>query len=483
MSHDYERVRIQGRLACLSPLSIGNGGMPAAIEDRESRPGNRLDICAHPDGTPYIPATSLRGLLRALLGEGEAHRDDHRDLFGEMRGGRRGKNDESKASRLRVFDADLCESDKAYRTRTAIDPVTGTAKDNCLYQLVQIPAGGQFRCEFELERVNRDHVKTFLGLLNTLDENNPKARLGRGGNKAEGRVRWALGKVETLRPADLAAWLAGAKPGLAECCRNETKVFDRASLDLPDEKGRYLKLQLQIKPKGWLLVDAEEAKESVNGQERKLARCRLETRAGKTCLIAPASSLRGLLRGHCRKILMTLLAAKLRESPPYATARTCADTLINDLFGHQRKASAVSLEDAVGHNVQTHRQTFNAVDRFTGGVLDSALYTVEAAWQGSLDTRLRIDTHRIKTPGDWWKGLLVLALRDAMEGDLALGWGKAKGYGAFTLAIRWEGQKDYWAEWDKLREAPGLPDAISWVKALHQQLDEPAALPASPAVR
>ena len=39
-------------------------------------------------------------------------------------------------------------------------------------------------------------------------------------------------------------------------------------------------------------------------------------------------------------------------------------------------------------------------------------------------------------PAEWCKGLLLLVVRDALEGDLILGWGKGRGYGNFNLRIR-----------------------------------------------
>jgi len=476
MSHDYERVRIQGHLQILSPLSIGHGGMPAEIQGKEGRPGNRLDICAHPDGTPFIPATSLRGLLRASLPESNEH---HRELFGEMRGREKNQNQPgSKAGLLRVFDAGLSQvgeggNPKQNRTRTAIDPITATAKDNCLYELAQVPADSRFQCEFELEKVSASVVQTFLGLLNLLSKDNPQSRLGRGANKSEGRVSWHLGKVQTLSPAGLAAWLLDGATDAPARFEDETRKLKAEPITQAEQQSH--RFDLLIKLSGLMLVDGEEEEiADENGEKRKIQVFRRQNQNGKAYPVIPAASLRGLLRGHCRKILLTLLVDKTKESAPYTTSREKADKLIDDLFGHEGKASAIRLEDALGGNGKIFEQTFNAVDRFTGGVDDGALYTVKAYWQGEFKTTLRINPARIKIEGEWWKGLLVLALRDAMEGDMALGWGKAKGYGGFTLGLIWPGGKDAVKSWDELRQRPKLPDAQSWVKALHQTLESAA---------
>jgi hypothetical protein len=42
----------------------------------------------------------------------------------------------------------------------------------------------------------------------------------------------------------------------------------------------------------------------------------------------------------------------------------------------------------------------------------------------------------LRNPLDGWqRALWLLVLRDAMEGDLALGWGQARGFGQFHLEL------------------------------------------------
>ena len=487
MTGEYERVQITGWLKCLSPLSIGTGAMPGDISGREGQHGNYLDICTHPDGTPFIPGTSLRGLLSALL-KSSNQASHHANLFGEMPGGQRGENQASNASLLRVYDAKLCQAGnggilKTRRTRTATDPITGTAKDNSLHEVAQVPINSQFFCEFELERrgnhrISRTEVKTFLGLLNQLAKDNPLARLGRGGNKSEGQVVWTLDSVKTLSPARLVDWL------LKQPVTDLANAFIEANslnqtAPVVQGKRQFNQIPLHIKLQAPLLVDPErpDDKKNLTNQDKRDNSpdmvFRKENHNGKTRLIAPASSLRGLLRSHCRKILMTILVENTQEAPPFIKAGKKADDLLKILFGSEERASALIFHDATGENVKTHRQTFNAVDRFTGGVADSALYTVEAAWVETLKTKLRINHGYLHKQNNWWKGLLVLALRDAMEGDLALGWGKAKGYGVFTVEIKLEKGGAFVQRWDDLKQSHWKNLAKDWVKSLHDLLNQP----------
>lgn len=478
--YDYERVRIEGRLVCLTPLNIGAGEMPTVTDigpDRE--PSNRLAVCAGAGGLPYIPGSSLRGLLRALLPEDDAHR--HRDLFGSARGD--GKD--SRAGALRVYDARLPDAEAGGkhtedRPRTAIDPVTGTARDNFLYTLEQVPAGTEFPCEFEIERCDTETLRRFLGLLGLLDGSR-LSRLGRGSGRSEGRVMWKPGSVKTLSPARLAEWLLAANKKLDECYEDQTQKLTATPVKPAPARPEMKEIPLRLATETPLLVDprryGKKGEKKEDGEPDLV--CRTETRYtkngdAKSVLVVPAASLRGLLRAHCRKILLTLRVDYTKEGPPYADANRRADELIGRLFGTQQHASAVILEDAVAENFARHPQNFNAVDRFTGGVADTALYRVEAATAPHLETTLRIDPVRMpKDQSDWWKGLLVLALRDAMDGDLALGWGKSKGYGIFRAQVKAaEGDKEYAKTWDDLAAKTGLLEsAKEWVRALHEELN------------
>jgi len=47
---------------------------------------------------------------------------------------------------------------------------------------------------------------------------------------------------------------------------------------------------------------------------------------------------------------------------------------------------------------------------------------------------------------DSWKGLLLLALRDAMQGDFAIGWGKSRGFGSFQIELIFDDKR--YTQWD-----------------------------------
>ncbi|MGH8498417.1 MAG: RAMP superfamily CRISPR-associated protein, partial [Methylococcales bacterium] len=139
----------------------------------------------------------------------------------------------------------------------------------------------------------------------------------------------------------------------------------------------------------------------------------------------PGSTLKGWVRGQCRKILLTLQDVKDDKT---------VDGMLNEIFGDtDRDPQRVRFDDAlsdVDEEKELHAQTFNAVDRFTGGVKPGALFNVEAIWPKAFRGTIHYRAERLE---DWMKILLLYVLRDAEEGDLVLGWGKSKGYGRLTL--------------------------------------------------
>jgi CRISPR/Cas system CSM-associated protein Csm3 (group 7 of RAMP superfamily) len=141
--------------------------------------------------------------------------------------------------------------------------------------------------------------------------------------------------------------------------------------------------------------------------------------------VIPGSTLKGLVKARCRKILLTLL-------PEHDV-----DAWLMPAFGDMQKGLGyIRFFDATEtqQKAYQHEQIFNAIDRFTGGVKHPALYQVKAIQPEAFETRLSWrKTDNVDQ--DWFFGLMLLVLRDAMEADLTVGWGKAKGFGCFHLEL------------------------------------------------
>ena len=91
-------------------------------------------------------------------------------------------------------------------------------------------------------------------------------------------------------------------------------------------------------------------------------------------------------------------------------------------------------------------------------------YIPHAASPKTIISTLMIDT-RQQALEDWQKGLLVLLLRDALEADLTVGWGKSKGYGCLQLsAITLDGKQQ--TNWAAIKQLYGIENMQRWVDSL-----------------
>ena len=81
---------------------------------------------------------------------------------------------------------------------------------------------------------------------------------------------------------------------------------------------------------------------------------------------------------------------------------------------------------------RTKRQELVAIDRFTGGAAHQLKFNAEYADRPHLKGRITLDLKRAEP---WARGLLALTVRDLIEGDIAMGYGASKGFGALKARV------------------------------------------------
>ncbi len=265
-------------------------------------------------------------------------------------------------------------------------------------------------------------------------------------------------------------WAINTDPGKPNYADATKKIKAVSISDLIEEEEKQLRHEFKISifPESPLLCNEPGFVKDKKDKNRKPEdpNQNFNSRNGKA--IIPASTLAGVARARGRKILMTLLHQANPQQPLNKIADK-AETMIGEIFGSKDKQSAVEFSDAMdtANKTTKHTQYFNAIDRFTGGVKDGALFNVVAAQCDELKTGscyLNID----RAPnGDWWKGLLLFIARDAIEGELAVGWGKSKGYGSFTTQFLDDGKTIESCK--SLLDQFDSDKAQKWVQALLDQ--------------
>ena len=455
----YERVRITAKLCCESDLHIGSG--ISCYLELKQRSGKNIeteydDICLDSDNKPYIPASTIRGCLARLLKEiGGANQAYIRTLLGEAHR----KGSDIGMGELRVYDALYDNSDdknddkeKSVRliTRTSINPVTGTSEEHKLFNYKVVNAGEKFNLVLELDNVSKSKLSLLLKALNAFD-GSEKSQLGKNKSNMMGRMVISVVAIEGMSNNDFIEWLKCDNPfgeGFKEI-ENILSEFDGSS--------KYTKYNLYIKPESAFLINDIHQVSSEKSAPSHVCM----SKNGK--LLIPASTIKGIFRGHCRKILLTMITNQRNENNPSKDTNNLADKIISEIFGDKNKVSSIRVSDAISEEkFIKHQQSFIAIDRFTGGVADGALYSVVSA-TGVDDIPLTIYIKNELLNNDWIKGLLIFVLRDAVEGDLRVGWGKAKGFGAFTLAYERTDNN----QWVNILNDIGKDRAVKYVKELN----------------
>lgn len=520
-SYAYLRVRIRFTLETVSPLHCGDGGTLDAEEWPCANPrtkGRINSVCmvdryaeSLGERRPYIPGSTIRGSLRerggapaklfGIADKKEIRRglvsvhDALRTRPGPRPAALSAPTDNSTNSRgkrerhaERPKSGDLYWNERTYTTLrdgVSLDPITGTAREGLLFAFEVVPAGTRFEVVVEAQRIEHRDLAALLGLVEEWRTPSEECALGKGRGKGWGQIQLhGRVNVELLDAGNLRDWLASddeeplpfvskgfhAPAALSPSARPGRRLGFELKCDCPllvNDPGR-----VQRADKKSHDMQSVENGERPKQKDHKPALVFLRTLEGDALI--PGSTLRGALRARAKRILMTIAHSYCEADP--ATAAPAANALIGQLFGEPGRRSLLWISDAHDRRTKAHPQVFTAVDRFTGAVAQEAqkIYSVEAAQCELLEGHCSVDLNRMRIPeGDWWKGLLLLLVRDLMDGELAVGWGKSRGYGRLTLSClvdkdqRLEGFVTVLAQ---VRAEAGEQAPKGWLAALHEHI-------------
>jgi|GEM_PF-553033 len=390
-------------------------------------------------------------------------------------------------------DAPSTPSRTWIRDGVGIDRRTGAAarRESVKFDLEVLPAGAAFSFHLELEE-GTDEDQQLLAVVLAEWQSGRGALGGRvarglGALRLEslecrrrsldrdtdllaflrGQAEAGLGLIEVKGQEWLAGWLDQARRLVADRVVPQDAGRENAlAAALPDDPSwitnpavarSWIEVGLTLQASGPFLVN-DLARAGLSGLDHAPL---VEGRP-----LLPGASLRGILRSQAERIARTLATEQaadrddfLQRCPacsPVARRRKktetipldCCDDLLDKpaqeevaeeelclacrLFGSPRRGSRLVVEDAPLLGPPMYKvQDFLAIDRFTGGGRDGAKFDAAVLWQPAFEARLRLEN-----PQDWELGWLALVLRDLAEGLLTVGFGRAKGWGHFTVP-RW----------------------------------------------
>lgn len=405
-----ERWVIEGTLRLETAASFGGGA------------GEITDVMILRDhrGAPFIPGTSLAGALRSHLADllgGYGSRED--DRVARLFGGARQKERETESgyqSPLIVFDAPLGSAeDTEIRDGVKIDARTGTAEKAKKFDAELLAPGTEFRLRFDLviEERQRDQnlVATLAAALSGLTDGS----IHLGGRRSRGRGRVSAGPWRARR-FDLTTregWLRWLSTVPGERLPDDTDDWPKDVAGEDDRRERFI-ADLAIRFDGPLLIGAPNT--SASGPDV------MHLKSGGQSVL-PGTSVAGVLRNRALRIARVV-----------RNGMEDADRWVDGLFGPSfqgTKGSGVPPRASrlrVSENPITDerlRTTRIAIDRFTQAPVDGALLEEEASYGGTVE-KLRLE---IRNPRKGEPGLLLLLIKDLLDGDLPLGGTSSVGRG------------------------------------------------------
>jgi CRISPR/Cas system CSM-associated protein Csm3 (group 7 of RAMP superfamily) len=465
-----------GQLTLETAIHLGGEGdekvdMPVLREAREGR--------------PLLPGTTFAGALRSaltdrLVGYGEPEPPEIAALFGATRG-----DDQGSQSPLIVFDAlgDLPRDHGVeVRDGVAISPRTGVAEEYKKYDFEVLPAGTTFAVRLDLllpAPSGHEEADLLQALATALDAfSHGEGAFGAKRSRGLGRVKavWTAQRFDLSSRKGWLAWILSdhERPlaGIPDrpCIHDVLKAAAPEALrpfKLLDDRRRRAVIHLDLELVHDVLVcspgsepDAPDAVHLKSG--------------GKAIL--PGTSLAGIMRAQALRIARLIRSGQ-------GDAEQWIDRLFGPRFKGQRpsrgvtaQASRLRVAEVPLTGSRAQRQTRVAIDRFTGGVVDTALFDEETAVEGKAKLRLEL-----RNPDMAELGLVLLVLKDLLDGSLPVGGTSNVGRGVFRgrAEVAWhEGNSVLWSAVAEPGKPPSgaQPGKIDEaIQAFHR-----AQLPAAP---
>jgi CRISPR/Cas system CSM-associated protein Csm3 (group 7 of RAMP superfamily) len=453
MVSNLDRIENAGGIRSMAARWVVTGDMrleTAAHFGGESEGFADMIVLRDPlDGvTPLLPGTSLAGALRSHLADvfGGYYSAEYPDIA-QLFGASRKNDDEGAQSPLIVFDSlgrIPANLQVEIRDGVAIDPKTGTAEKNKKFDMEVLPAGTVFPVRFELIIGNSTQEQEMVGFLSEVLEglDNGDIALGIRRSRGLGSVKvqgWKAMRFDLNSQAGWMQWLAtdhehpfdGEVPAFTNPRAAIITAYPELNiLEISDARNRVL-VDLCLQIIGGLLVRSP-------GSEPTAPDVVHLHSAGNPVL--PGTSLAGAMRSQALRI-----ARCVRDS------QGDGDEWINRLFGpcfEKKQSSSLASPTASRLRVSENfisdsnacRQTRIAIDRFTGGVVQGALFDEEVCKEGVLKVRIEL-----RDPDDAEIGLLLLILKDLLTGEIPVGGSVSVGRGALkgTATVLLEDGKKY----------------------------------------
>lgn len=370
-----------------SPLSIGSG-----LEELTDH-----DILKDADGKPFIPATSLAGVMLHYLER------DEKEIFNPK------KNNEKILSPYFISDAILTKN-----TGTSIRDGIKVGEDNIVvdgakYDIEILETGSEFSFRIELtirEKAKEEKMKNIVDkILFNLNAGN--ILLGMKSKRGFGKVEIidCYKKVFTKENLE----------DLLNFSKFDYKQYEKYEINTKIENTKFDTIEIGLKQLGGLSIRSYSAK--AGDVDFKLLTSNKKP-------VVPGSSWAGIIRKQVN-YYNDILAKQGYEYD--------IDKWFGYVYEEETKASSIIIEESTIENSKQFILKRNKIDRFSGGSAESALYNEEAVFNGELSLKIKINKNIGTEKNTYIIGLISLVIKDIANGLLAVGGQTAIGRGILEV--------------------------------------------------
>lgn len=334
------RVYFLMQLTLVSPMSIGSG---------ESNYTDH-DIILDSRGNPIIPATAIAGVFSHYLG------DNKEELFGCVKG----KN-ESVSSHIKFYDAqELSGTFVTIRDCVALNDGEKTVKNK--FDLQAEETGADFEAVIELDDIGCNYCQRVEEAIAALDSGliGFGAKTSRGYGKVKVKK---LQKAEFSLPENADKWLDFNMFNSQDKCYKIIAVSENSDI-------RYTHISLSLSQNGGISIREYTTERQKDLQDESIAPNfkHITLNNEKHTPVIPGTSWAGAFRSRYSE---------------FAGNEKC-----EKLFGfvseenNDSSASRISFSESKIENSIKKLMTRTSIDRFSGGVKNSALFTEQVVFGG-----------------------------------------------------------------------------------------------------
>lgn len=430
-----------------TPLAIGSGQKDILSDSLVA-----LDV----NGLPYIPGTSIAGVVRSMLDPKKKSEfygfqlslDEIKDekapkghgseiIFSEGRilNSRQEVVDGIKKAEELNQDPLLCEYRRMLPIRQHVRiNEKGTAADTGKYDQQVVFAGSRFCFEIECLSDGKNE-NNFRDVINAL--HHQSFRIGGGVHNGYGSIRVVSVQTAILNlkeEEDLQKYLSKTSS-----LSDNWKYWSNDKAEQYDDNN-YITYHVTLSPEDFIFFGSGFGDARGDADMTTVKATRVDWTTGRLVtgqLLIPATSVKGALRHRVAYRYNQLMGRYVDGDPNSAPKAAEENEAVRSLFGYQEGkqlfAGKVLMSDVIEAPADHKLVNHVSIDRFTGGAIDGALFTeqVDYAANRKFNIDILVEKDAFSEEDSKICAAFEQALNDLCQGLLPLGGGVNRGNGIF----------------------------------------------------